>query len=276
VPEAVPLIRLVAVDLDGTLLNDSKQVSDRTASAFKCLPSRGVKVVIASARPPRSVRHIYKLLGLDTWQINYNGALIWDEPTQAPIFHRPLGKGVARRIIDDARFLFANVQVTCEILDKWYTDRFDPNNTTETGRLFKPDVIAPLETFCNGQVTKLLLLADPQTISTLEYAIAQAHNGVDGEEITIVRTDDNLLQIMDRRVSKATALQLVANHYNVKMENVMSIGDAPNDVAMLQVAGVAVAMDNAHPLTKKVAHWIAPSNNDHGVHAALVKYGLCQ
>jgi len=244
--------------------------------ALAGLPARGVKVVIASARPPRSVEHIYEVLKLDTWQINYNGALIWDEPAQTPIFHRPLGKGVARRIIDDARFLFANVQVTCEILDKWYTDRFDPNNTTETGRLFKPDVIAPLETFCNGQVTKLLLLADPQTISTLEYAIAQAHNGVDGEEITIVRTDDNLLQIMDRRVSKATALQLVANHYNVKMENVMSIGDAPNDVAMLQVAGVAGAMDNAHPLTNKVAHWIAPSNNDHGVHAALVKYGLCE
>ena len=272
---STPTVKLVAVDLDGTLLNDSKQVSEQTTRAFHCLPKRGVKVVIASARPPRSVRHIYKHLNLDTWTINYNGALIWDEPAQTPVFHRPLAKGVARKIIDDARFLFANVQVTCEILDKWYTDRFDPANTTETGRLFKPDVIAPLETFCNGQVTKLLLLSDPKTISTLEYAIAQAHNGVDGEEITIVRTDDNLLQIMDRRVSKATALQLVANHYGVKMENVMSIGDAPNDVAMLQVAGVAVAMDNAHPLTKKVAHWIAPSNNDHGVHAALVRYGLC-
>ncbi len=275
-PEAVPPIHLVAVDLDGTLLNDAKQVTDRTAAAFKGLPERGVKVVIASARPPRSVRHIYKLLNLDTWQINYNGALIWDEPAQLPIFHRPLGKGVARRIIDDARFLFGHVQVTCEILDKWYTDRFDPAHTTETGRLFKPDVIAPLDTFCDGQVTKLLFLADPKTISTLEYALAQAHGGAGaGEEITVLRTDDNLIQIMDRRVSKAIALKLVANHYGVKMENVMAIGDAPNDVGMLQVAGVAVAMDNAHPLVKKVSHWVAPSNNDHGVHAALAKYGLC-
>jgi Cof subfamily protein (haloacid dehalogenase superfamily) len=277
VPIAAPLpeIRLVAVDLDGTLLNDSKQVTDRTAAAFAGLSARDIKVVIASARPPRSVRHIYKLLNLDTWQINYNGALIWDEPGQAPVFHRPLGKGVARRIIDDARFLFGHVQVTCEILDKWYTDRFDPANTTETGRLFKPDVVAPLDTFCDGQVTKLLLLSDPQTISTLEYAITQAHNGVDGEEITCLRTDDNLIQIMDRRVSKATALQIVAKHYGVRMRHVMAIGDAPNDVAMLQLAGVAVAMDNAHPLVKRVSHWVAPSNNDHGVHAALVKYGLC-
>ena len=271
-PTQSPRIDLVAVDLDGTLLNDSKQVSEQTANALRCLPSMGVKVVIASARPPRSVRHIYKLLNLDTWQINYNGALIWDEPAQNAVFHRPLGKGVAKRVIDDARFLFGDIQVTCEILDKWYTDRFDPNNTTETGRLFKPDVIAPLDDFCNGQVTKLLLLGDPKTVSTLEYAIAQAHQ----DDVTVVRTDDNLIQVMDRRVSKAVALQVVAKQYGVSRAHIMAIGDAPNDVGMLQVAGVAVAMDNAHQLVKKVAHWVAPSNNDHGVHAALVKYGLCE
>lgn len=270
-----PTIKLIAVDLDGTLLNDAKQVSDQTLRAFRCLPHRGVKVVIASARPPRSVRHIYKHLNLDTWTINYNGALIWDEQNQTPVFHRPLAKGVARKIIDDARFLFANVQVTCEILDKWYTDRFDPAITTETGRLFKPDVVAPLDTFAGGQVTKLLFLADPPTISTLEFALSQAHSEVEGEEVTVLRTDDNLIQIMDRRVSKATALQIVAKHYGVEMSHVMALGDAPNDVAMLQVAGVAVAMDNAHKLVKRVAHWVAPSNNDHGVHAALQKYGLC-
>lgn len=265
-------IKLVAVDLDGTLLNDAKQVSEQTAGALKCLPDRGVKVVIASARPPRSVRHIYRALQLDTWQINYNGALIWDEVTTTAIFHRPLPKGVARRIIEDARDLFEETQVACEILDKWYTDRFDPTNTTETGKLFKPDVIAPLETFCTGQVTKLMLLASPVIISKLESAIAAAHE----DEVTVVRTDENLLQIMDRRVSKAVALQIVAKQYGVPLEQVMAIGDAPNDVGMLQISGVAVAMDNAHKLVKKAAHWVAPSNNDHGVHAALQRYGLCE
>ena len=55
----------------------------------------------------------------------------------------------------------------------------------------------------------------------------------------------------------------------------MAIGDAPNDVGMLQLAGVAIAMDNAHGIVKAEADWIAPSNDDHGVHAALVRYGLC-
>src|SRR5437016_3215061 len=95
-----PAIRLVAVDLDGTLLNDSKQVSDQTIAALRCLPQRGIKLVIASARPPRAVRHIYAALGLDTWQINYNGALIWDEPLRRSVFHQPMPGPLIRRIVD--------------------------------------------------------------------------------------------------------------------------------------------------------------------------------
>ena len=99
-------MRLVAIDLDGTLLTDSKQVSEQTSEALCCLPRRDVKVIIASARPPRSVRHVYQALGLDTWQINYNGALIWDEPNQRALFHRPIPGKLALRIIEHARDMF--------------------------------------------------------------------------------------------------------------------------------------------------------------------------
>ena len=264
-------IRLVAIDLDGTLLTDSKQISEQTANALRCLPARGVKVVIASARPPRSVRHIHQMLGLDTLTINYNGALIWDEVNQTPVFHRPLPQGIVQRIVADARELFEDVQVTCEILDRWFTDRFDPAHTTETGKLFKPDIIAPLETFCDWQITKLMLLGDPAMITRLLAEL----NLLYADEVTILRSDDDLIQIMDRRISKSVALQIVARHYGVRKREIMAIGDAPNDVGMLQMAGIAVAMDNAHSLVKQVAHWIAPSNNDHGVHAALQRFGLC-
>ena len=96
-----------------------------------------------------------------------------------------------------------------------------------------------------------------------------------GDQVSIIHADENLLQIMDKRVSKAVALKKVAGSYGIDPAEIMAIGDAPNDVGMLQLAGVAIAMDNAHRVVKKVADWIAPSNDDHGVHAALVRYGLC-
>jgi Cof subfamily protein (haloacid dehalogenase superfamily) len=265
-----PAIRLVAIDLDGTLLNSEKLVSDQTVEALHCLP-RGVRVVIASARPPRSVRHIYQMLRLDTWQINYNGALIWDEPNCRPVFHRPMGAELVRRMVDRARDMFDEVLVSCEIMDRWFTDRADQTYTTETGRLFKPDLIAPLDEFCNQPVTKLMFLCEPRVIDRLEPLMIEEFR----EHVAVVRTDDELIQVMDKRVSKAVALKKVAEHYGVPPEQVMAIGDAPNDVGMLQLAGVAVAMDNASKVVKKVADWVAPSNDDHGVHAALRRYGLC-
>lgn len=266
-----PPIRLIAIDLDGTLLNDSKHVSDQTIKAISCLPSRGVKVVIATARPPRSVRHIYKQLHLDSFQINYNGALIWDEPRREAVFHRPITGSLVREIISHARSLYADLLVSCEVMDRWYTDRHDPQYTTETGRLFKPDVICSADEFCRQPITKLMFLGHPELITAVEPIIS----GHFGDRVTTVRADADLIQVMDNRVSKAVAVMKIAEYHGIPMEQVMAIGDAPNDVGMLQVAGVAVAMDNAHERVKQVAHWIAPSNNDHGVHAALVRYGVC-
>ena len=266
-----PPIRLIAIDLDGTLLNDSKQVSERTINAISRLPARGIKIIIATARPPRSVRHIYQQLQLDCFQVNYNGALIWDEPRKEAVFHRPIDGALVHEMIVHARSLYADLLVSCEVMDRWFTDRHDPQYTTETGRMFKPDVICPTDEFCRQAITKLMFLGHPELITAVEPFISGSY----GDRVTTVRADADLIQIMDKRVSKAVALMKIAEFHGIPMEQVMAIGDAPNDVGMLQVAGVAVAMDNAHERVKQVAHWIAPSNNDHGVHDALLRYGIC-
>jgi 5-amino-6-(5-phospho-D-ribitylamino)uracil phosphatase len=263
-------IQLVAVDLDGTLLDNKKRVSDSTAAALACLPAQSVRLVIASARPPRSVRPIYTALKLDTWQINYNGALIWDEPSQTVIHHVPMKPALVLSMIERARDMFEEVAVSCEILDRWYTDAVQQMYMTETGRLFRPDVVAPIEEFCREPVTKLLLMGEPPMIARLEQLLLQEYPNTN-----IVCSEPELLQVMSPKADKSLALRRVAAHYGVAMENVMAIGDAANDIDMLKSVGVGIAMDNAHPLVKRVAKWVAPSNEDHGVHAALQKYGLC-
>ena len=262
-------VRLVAVDLDGTLLDDSKRVTERTVEALRCATAGGVRVVIASARPPRSVRHVYLALSLDTLQINYNGALVWDESRKRAVYHRPMDPVVVRQVIEAARRRYPKVLVSCEVLDRWLTDRFDDTYTTETGRLFRPDSVAPVEEFCVEPITKLMLLAEPAVVSELEALVRAMPLGV-----SVIRSDPDLIQIMEASASKGVALRLVCDHYGVAMDETMAIGDASNDVPMLEAAGVGVAMDNAHPAVKLAADWVAPSNNDHGVCAALKRYGL--
>jgi hypothetical protein len=264
-------IRLIAIDLDGTLLDDRKRVSPRTAAALIGVSNRGIKVVIASARPPRSVRHVHAALQLDTWTINYNGALIWDEPARKPIFHRPLPGPTVRQIIEHARRVHPDVHVSCELLDRWYTDRGDQPFRTETGRLFPPDVIAPLESFFDVSMTKVLLGGEQSLMNEINLSLAMAF----GAEVCLVRTEMDLIQIMHKQASKGAALEMVVGHYGTSLENVLAIGDAPNDLEMLRVVGTSVAMENGHTCVKEAADWIAPSNNDDGVHAALVRYGLC-
>jgi Cof subfamily protein (haloacid dehalogenase superfamily) len=178
---------------------------------------------------------------------------------------------LVKAMIERARDMFEELLVICEVLDRWYTDRDDHSYTTETGKLFKPDFVCAIDQICAQPITKLMLLGDPRIILRLESLLLEEFGG----KVTILHSDEDLLQIMDNRVSKAVALHKVAHHYGVRQEEVMAIGDAPNDVGMLQYAGVAVAMENAHNVVKEVAHWIAPSNDEHGVHAALVRFGLC-
>lgn len=263
-------IQLVAIDLDGTLLNSAKQVDPETALALRRVVASGRRVVIASARPPRSVRPTYELLGLSTLTVNYNGALIWNEAKRQPFFHLPMDAALVQKIVHAARDMFPEVQVSCEIMDQWYTDHFDPAHITETGRLFKPDFITPLERFAHLDVTKLMLLGEPAMMLRLESLIAEAFE----DRVTVIRTDDDLIQIMDKRVSKARAVDQVAQHYNVTPEHVMAIGDAPNDYAMIATAAIGVAMGNAHPLVKEVAKWVAPTNDQQGVLVALKQFGL--
>jgi len=227
--------------------------------------------VLASARPPRSVRHVYSSLKLDTLQINYNGAMIWNEAEARVEFHQPLDPATARDVIERARELFPQVLVSCEVFDRWLTDRIDPRFLTETSRLFPPDAITTLGGLCAEPVTKVLLMGEPPMISELRGRLIDSH-----PRLSLIHSDPDLIQIMHPGVNKGTALKAVAEFYRVPMTQVMAIGDATNDIPMLQTAGIGVAMDNAPTEVKRLADWVAPSNNDHGVHAALARYGLCE
>ncbi|MFA6134635.1 MAG: Cof-type HAD-IIB family hydrolase [Phycisphaerae bacterium] len=260
------MIHLVAIDLDGTLLNSSKEITAQTSAILRMARrEKGVHIVLATARPPRSVRAYYDALELDSPTINYNGALVLDPPSGLVLLHRPIPARTARRIVATAREKYPQVLVSAEILDKWCTDRLDRHYTTETGKEFEPDVIGPLEQWLVGSVTKLLLLGKSKPLLELGYALLEEF----GRQITIVRTDENLLQIMHATVSKAKALRTVAAELGVNRRQVMAIGDQENDIDMIRWAGIGVAMANATPAVQAAADYVTDHHDADGVANAV-------
>lgn len=265
-------VRLVAIDLDGTLLNQRKAITPRTQRALQRAVNCGVQIVLATARPPRSVRYYYQALRLSSLQINYNGALIWDEKQKQIISHRPLDLELARKAIAFARRRYRDIMVSVEILDKWYTDHYSdvPEYMTETAKHFAPDFVGPLKSFLTVPVTKVMFLGEPDWIADLEERIPQKF----GYSLSHTRSDSHLLQIMARGVNKGVALRALADRLHVDLADAMAIGDAPNDVEMLQTVGTPVAMGNAWPELRQVARYSAPTNEQDGVAVALERFVL--
>lgn len=260
-------VRLIAIDIDGTLLRMDKRLSKHTIATIGQVRRRGVKVMLATARPPRSTIPIHAALGLDTPIINYNGALIHDPVRNRTLRHVAIDGGIALRLILTARRVDPQLAVHADILDRWCTDRPpDP----ETVRNQMPDFIGPIEAFTTSPVTKLLLGTRMGGEEELCDLIASKF----ARHVSCRICDDGILQVQHKRVDKAEALSLIAHTSNFRPEQVMAIGDAGNDVGMLRWAGLGVAMGNAFPVAQRAADVVVPSNDEEGVAHAIERFVL--
>ena len=252
--------------MDGTLLNSAKAITDTTAAILRTAREQaGVQIVLASARPPRSVLPFYRLLGLNTPMINYNGALVIDPTDQRVLLHKPLPANVTHGIVTLARTLYPDVLVSAEVMDTWFTDRYDPDYETETSRLFPPDVLEPVETWADQPMTKLLLLGQPAWLQEIAAAVRRRF----ADQVSMVQTEEMLLQVMHAMVSKAEALRAIATELGIGREHVMAIGDNANDVGMLRWSGIAVAMGNAAPEALAVADYVTDHHDADGAAHAI-------
>jgi len=264
------MVELVAVDLDGTLLTTDKVVTDRTRRVIRALCNQGIRVVLASARPPRSVAGIYKLLGLDTCVICYNGALIYDPPSKQVLYHRPIDKVLARGVIDLARSIYLETVVSVEVLDRWYTDRVNKQYPTEVSRQFEPDQLGAVQAWLVQDATKILLLGPAGKINTIRRAVTDGF----GDRLDMTQSEGYVLQIMSKGVSKGAALEFVCKRHGIALQKTIGIGDAANDIDMLKTAGVGIAMGSAPEPVRRSADYVTAASDDEGVAEALERFVL--
>ncbi|MDQ6420528.1 HAD family hydrolase [Paenibacillus sp. LHD-117] len=252
-------ISAVALDLDGTLLNGRKQVSERNLQAVLSCLDHGLRLIIATARPPRSVKELLPRELLDRSAcVYYNGAIVRD--TGAGIDeHRPLSNKLTATIVNFCAERFPDAHLSLEVNDLWYANR-EVADAAFYHSKFRPE-LASAEELASRAATKILIseLEESEQLSR-EFAHSTRFVVTDGGK---------LIQIMNPSVSKATGIARLCGHYGIETAQVAVFGDDHNDLDMFRMAGHAVAMGNAVPELKTIASETTASNDDDGVALVL-------
>ena len=255
------IVRLIASDIDGTILRSDNTISPRTVAALTAAEDAGVTVVLCSGRPPRWMKPIAEATGHHGLAICANGALLYDLHTEEVVESFLWDHEIAASVASELRAAIPDVAFAVERDDGFafepaYVPVFDLPKDVEVGEL---------DELLSAPIVKLLArhpeLSAGELLSRAHAAIADL-----GERATTTYSmEGGLLEIAAPGVSKAFALEKLIERRGITVDQVVAFGDMPNDIPMLTWAGLGVAVANAHEETKAVADEITLSNDDDGV-----------
>jgi hydroxymethylpyrimidine pyrophosphatase-like HAD family hydrolase len=258
--------RLVALDLDGTLLRSDRTVSDRTRAALAGARRAGVELVLATARSPRGTIPIAADLGLRGLAICANGATVFDLDTRAIVHHRPLPNHTAHRLVRELRDAVPGIVFGWELELRFgsepaYEALRQPAWWPRPEGSFPPS--DPLE--WQAPMTKLIGRV-PNGDLPSAFLAARA---VAGDDAVATLAGEAFVELLAPGVGKHAALADVAADRGVSHEAVVAFGDHVTDAGMLAWAGLGIAVANAHPEARDAADEITASNDEDGVALAL-------
>ncbi|GAB6100339.1 Cof-type HAD-IIB family hydrolase [Halanaerocella petrolearia] len=251
--------KLVAIDLDGTLLDDRCQISEYTKRVLLNLKEEGVKIILASGRPYQSMLQFAKELDLNTPLIVNNGALI-KQPDENIISQEFIPSSIAERLLSYARREDLHISF-------YFPDRICVADITEKADVHikeekvDPQPVGDLAETLNGNLINILFNVDSYRIEKVVIDLKERF----ADELSIAQTTDNYIDIMAANVTKGAALEDLMDQYHLNSTQVLTFGNNYNDLSMLELADCGVAMDNAPDEVKQSADRIAKDNNQDGV-----------
>jgi Cof subfamily protein (haloacid dehalogenase superfamily) len=266
-------IRLLALDLDDTLLRSDLSISYRTRNVIKKAEASGVTVVLASGRAPAAMEQFARLLGMSKrrgYLICNNGAVIQESQTRDMVYEIRIPGETALKTYDLANAEGFAVQIyEDDIMYVSRTNEFTSYDQKLTG--LRQVVVENFRAMVQGGCYKLLIPGDPMLLVPLESIIKTYL----GDEITLFTSKPYFLEILPPKTDKGTALAKVAELLGIAQEHVLAIGDSMNDEAMIRWAGTGVAMANSDDRIKNIASLITEkSNDDDGVAEVIEKFIL--
>jgi len=263
--------KLIAIDLDGTLLKSDRTISKRNISAINKANERGVKVVIATGRPLIGIMDYLKKIGArdEDYVISYNGAMVKRIKNNETVHMMPLKKSDYEYLYDYSSKYGVHIHaltetyVTTPVMNS-YTKIESELNDIE----IKVECVSGINQ--DEILVKIMMIDDPEK---LDQVVANLPEEVTNK-YTVVRSSEIFLEFLDRSVNKGTGVKIIADKLGIKSEEIICIGDAGNDVAMIKYAGLGVAMGNAFSELKEISDYITDSNEEDGVAKVIEKFIL--
>jgi Cof subfamily protein (haloacid dehalogenase superfamily) len=253
------LIDLIAVDIDGTLLDSQGLLSDGARATIDSARANGILVALVTGRNYGGLSHIMDLIGTKLPCVCSGGAYIANPETgeviqQTPVPHKTIERVVAlARKVDAAIFIEAHGHIYAET-EPHVVDAIGPLASVEV--VLTDDILQGFE----GDPQKIVMIKDPETLATLEAKIRQ-----NVDEVYLSYSSPIYLEVTKQGANKGNALRQLARHLRISLSHVAAIGDEKNDLSMFEVAGLAIAMGNAAVEIQAAADMIAPSNDEGGV-----------
>ena len=281
-------IRIIALDLDGTLLDSEKRLSEVNRAALERAAERGVLIVPTTGRffgmMPPAVRD----LPFVRYAITINGAQVYDRETDTAIVRDEIPLDMAlgvMEVLDHFDVIYDCYRqnwgwMTAALQEKAAGYATNEHYLKMVREFRKPvsELKAHLKATANdGDVQKIMLFARNTQVSGLSSQVLDAIRlelAARFPEIKVTSSTWNNIELNIRTAHKGNALKRFAEHLGLGLANCMAFGDGMNDFTMVEAAGLGVAMANAEPEVKRVAKWIAPSNDDDGVAAGLEEWVL--
>ena len=264
------MIKLVAIDMDGTLLNSKKELLEETKQYFKDFHKKETEtlLVLCTGRPETGIRPYLKDLGYleeNHYIISQNGANIYESRTGKRVMDAFLDSAAIQKWIELGKK--HGISVMGAGVDYYYCFDQEPTEWMEfdvklvSGKLKR----IPTKESLNTDFYKILLMGDEEQLNEFETFIPQEWR----DEFYVVRSQKYLVEVLTKGVNKAFGLEELAQKLNIEPSEIAAIGDAANDVEMLEYAGLAIAMGNASEEVKAIADIVTDTNENNGVIKAI-------
>lgn len=267
------MYKLIALDMDGTLLSSDKKVSKRNEAALKKAEEKGVKVVLASGRPLIGLNrylHELDLVKGEDFVLSFNGGLVQNTKTKEVVSKITLKGSDLKYIYDISKDLNINIHAfhAKEGLITPKSSKYTIHEATLNGIDFTIKDFHEVDD--DDDIIKVMMI-DPEEV--LDPAIEKLPEEV-YKKYSVFKSAPFFLEFTHKEVDKGLGLKKLSEHLGIKREEIIACGDAGNDLSMVKYAGLGVAMDNAIDEVKDAANFVTTSNDEDGVAKVIEKFIL--